>query len=74
MPFDQANRAAGEHLMLNATLDELKAAASDLRALSEGSALADLVDAKIAQIQRDAGGGREPTRDDRTPDIEGTEQ
>lgn len=51
MPFEKANAAAGAHLMSGATLQELKAAASDLRALSRTSALADLVDAKIAAIQ-----------------------
>ena len=50
MPFEKANPAAGAHLMSCATLQELKAAASDLRALSRSSALADIVDAKIAAI------------------------
>ena len=50
MPFEKANSAAGAHLTSGGTLQELKAAASDLRALSQSSALADLVDAKIAAI------------------------
>jgi hypothetical protein len=60
MTFDTANQSAGTHLMSGATLDELEAVASDLRALSQGSALADLVDEKIRQI-RSQGGQDEPT-------------
>jgi hypothetical protein len=59
MVFDKAKQAAGTHLISGATLDELKAAASDLRALSEDSALAELVDAKIKQILSE--GGQRPT-------------
>jgi len=50
MSFQKAKKAAAEHLVSGANLDELKKAAQDLRALSPGSALADLVDAKIEQI------------------------
>jgi hypothetical protein len=50
MTFDERNRAAAMHLISGATLDELRVAAADLRALAQGSALADLVDAKIEQL------------------------
>jgi hypothetical protein len=48
--FKKAIATATETLISGATLDELKAAVDDLRALSPGSALADLVRAKINQI------------------------
>jgi hypothetical protein len=50
MQFEKANEIAAAHLISGATLDELKSAASDLRALSQTSALADFVDAKIKLI------------------------
>lgn len=50
MPFEKANETAATHLILGATLEELKSASSDLRALSQTSALADLIDAKIKLI------------------------
>jgi hypothetical protein len=53
MPFDRATSDAGRHIVSGATIAELRAAASDLRALSEGSALADLVDIKIAELLRE---------------------
>ena len=52
MPFERAINAASKHIISGATIAELRAAASDLRALSEGSALADLVDVKIAELLR----------------------
>jgi hypothetical protein len=41
--------------MSGATLDELKIAASDLRALSPGSVLAELVEEKIKEILSEHG-------------------
>ena len=52
MPFEQATSAAARHIVSGATIAELRTAASDLRALSAKSALADLVDAKIAELLR----------------------
>jgi hypothetical protein len=59
MPFDKANKAAGEHLMLGATLEELRAAVPDLRALTPDSALAELVDERIAVLLKQADESRE---------------
>jgi hypothetical protein len=53
MPFKWATAAAGRHIVSGATIAELRDTASDLRALSEGSALADLVDAKIAELLKE---------------------
>jgi hypothetical protein len=50
LAIDDRNRAAAAHLMSGATLDELKIAASDLRALSPNSVLAELVEEKIKEI------------------------
>jgi hypothetical protein len=50
MPFDKAAISAVEHLTSDATLDELRNAAQDLRALSPDSVLAELVEEKIERI------------------------
>jgi hypothetical protein len=55
LAIDDRNRAAAAHLMSGATLDELKIAASDLRALSPGSVLAELVEEKIKEILSEHG-------------------
>ncbi len=47
---EQATKAANTHLMSEATLDELRELARDLRSLSPDSALAELVEVKIEQI------------------------
>jgi hypothetical protein len=46
--FNKALRTAANRIEEGATLDELKAAAQDLRALAPESALADLVAARLA--------------------------
>ncbi|MBZ6078090.1 hypothetical protein [Microvirga puerhi] len=51
MEFDDALDIAERQLIDGATLQELKEAAQDLRALSRESALADLVEQKIASIE-----------------------
>ena len=48
-PSDDRQTIAVRNLTRGASLAELREAARDLRALSPGSALADLVDAKIAR-------------------------
>ncbi len=50
MSFEAAKNTAGRHLIEGATLDELRAAAEDLRALTPDSALAELVESKIQQL------------------------
>ena len=50
MLFHKAATNAVEHLTSDATLDELRSAAQDLRALSPDSALAELVEEKIGRI------------------------
>lgn len=51
MAFDEALDIAERQLVDGATLQELKEAVRDLRALSRESALADLVEQKIAAIE-----------------------
>ena len=51
MVFDEALDIAERHLVDGATLQELKEAVRDLRALSRESVLADLVEQKIATIE-----------------------
>jgi hypothetical protein len=52
MSFQRAMMAAEKTLISEASLDELKEIADDLRSLApEGSALADLAEARIAQIE-----------------------
>lgn len=50
MDFDHARAIAAKNLTTGATLDELRQAARDLRALSPDSALAELVEAKIERL------------------------
>ena len=50
MDFDHAKDLAARNLTTDATLDELREAAQDLRALSPDSALAELVEAKIERL------------------------
>jgi hypothetical protein len=50
MSFEAAKATAEKHLVEGATLDEVKIAAQDLRALSPDSALAELVEEKIRRI------------------------
>ncbi len=50
MPIDQATRDVAEHLTAGADLNELKAAAKDLRALAPHSVLAQLVEEKIERL------------------------
>jgi hypothetical protein len=50
MNFDNAKAAAAENLTADATLDELREAARNLRALAPDSALAELVEAKIDRL------------------------
>lgn len=60
MNFNEAKAIAAKNLIDGATVDELREAAYDLRALSPESALADLVEAKIERLlaeQSDVGAG-----------------
>src|SRR5688572_9305481 len=50
MDSNDAKAMAARNLIEGATLDELRDAVCDLRALSPDSALADLVEAKIEQL------------------------
>ena len=50
MAFDKAAANAAQHLTSGATLEELRSAAQDLRALSPDSALAELVEEKIERL------------------------
>jgi hypothetical protein len=50
MDSNEANAIAAKNLIDGATVDELREAANDLRALSPESALADLVEAKIERM------------------------
>ena len=50
MDFDHAKDIAAKNLTSGATLDELREAARDLRALSPDSVLAELVEAKIERL------------------------
>jgi hypothetical protein len=50
MDFTEQATKAANTLMSEATLDELRELARDLRALSPDSALAELVEVKIEQI------------------------
>ena len=56
MDFDHATDVAAKNLTTGATLDELREAARDLRALSPDSALAELVEAKIERLLSDQNG------------------
>jgi hypothetical protein len=53
MDLKDATTIAARNLTKNATLDELRQAVRDLRALSPNSALADLVEAKIDSVSAD---------------------
>jgi hypothetical protein len=53
MAFTEKTTNAANTLMSDATLDELRELAQDLRALAPDSALADLVEVRIEQL--DAG-------------------
>jgi hypothetical protein len=50
MSFEEAKAAAVANLTADATLEELREAARDLRALAPDSALAELVEAKIDRL------------------------
>jgi hypothetical protein len=50
MHSNDAKAIAAKNLIDGATVDELREAVNDLRALSPESALADLVEAKIAHM------------------------
>jgi hypothetical protein len=50
MGFPEETTKAANTLMSEATLDELRELAQDLRALAPGSALADLVEVRIEQL------------------------
>jgi hypothetical protein len=52
MQFDKALLIAENNLIDGATLDELKEAVTDLRALTPNSVLADLVENRIEVIER----------------------
>jgi hypothetical protein len=52
MQFDKALLIAEKNLIDGATLDELKEAVRDLRALTPNSVLADLVENRIEVIER----------------------
>ena len=56
MDHKDAKFMAVENLTQDATLDELREAVRDLRALSPDSALADLVEAKIERVLADRDG------------------
>ena len=51
MAFVRAIRKVAEHLTSGADLDELRAAAQDLRALSPDRELAQLVEEKIQHVE-----------------------
>ena len=53
MDLNDAKALAARNLTKDATLEELREAAQDLRALSPDSALAELVEAKIESILAD---------------------
>ncbi|WP_210497016.1 hypothetical protein [Microvirga antarctica] len=53
MDFGQSMKIAKRTLVDGATLDELRDAARNLRALTPDSALAELVEARIAEIETD---------------------
>ena len=55
MDSNDAKTMAARNLTDGATLDELRQAARDLRALSSASALADLVEAKIERMLAEGG-------------------
>jgi hypothetical protein len=55
MDFTEETTKAANILMSEATLDELRELAQDLRALAPDSALADLVEVKIEQISAEGG-------------------
>ena len=52
MQFDKALLIAKKNLIDGATLDELKEAVTNLRALTPNSVLADLVENRIKMIER----------------------
>ena len=52
MQFDKALLIAEKNLIDGATLDELKEAVRDLRALTPNSVLVDLVENRIEMIER----------------------
>ncbi|MFL4994850.1 MAG: hypothetical protein ACJ8DV_26660 [Microvirga sp.] len=52
MQFDKALLIAEKNLIDGATLDELKEAVTNLRALTPNSVLADLVENRIKTIER----------------------
>ena len=54
MVFGDSMQIAERKLIDGATLEELKDAARDLRALAPDSALAELVEARIAEIEMPA--------------------
>ena len=58
MDFDHAKAIAAKNLTTGASLDELREAARDLRALSPDSALAELVEAKIERLLSGQNGRR----------------
>lgn len=64
MSFEAVKAAAARRLIEGASLDELRRAAQDLRALSPDSALADAVEEKIREILGDSD-------DEETSDAEG---
>ena len=55
MAFTEETTKAANTLMSEATLDELRELAQDLRALAPDSALAELVEVKIEQISAEGG-------------------
>jgi hypothetical protein len=55
MDFTEETTKAANILMSEATLDELRELAQDLRALAPDSALAELVEVKIEQISAEGG-------------------
>jgi hypothetical protein len=55
MDFTEETTKAANILMSEATLDELRELAQDLRALVPDSALADLVEVKIEQVLAEGG-------------------
>ena len=55
MAFTEETTKAANTLMSEATLDELRDLAQDLRALAPDSALAELVEVKIEQVLAEGG-------------------
>jgi hypothetical protein len=55
MDFTEETTKAANILMSEATLDELRELAQDLRTLAPDSALADLVEVKIEQVLAEGG-------------------